>query len=429
MTTIDLGFRPRPWQRAVFKQKKRFSVLAINRRAGKTVAAVMRLIDEALRCQRERGRYAYIAPFFRQAKAIAWDYLKHYALKVPGCRLNESEMWVEFANGARIRLYGADDPDALRGLYFDGVVLDEVAHMKREVWTEILMPALSDRLGWAMFIGTPKGTNLFTTLFLAAEHDPDWFALKLTCYETMEPVADEVERMKRDMLDHEFRQEMLCDFETLGERVFRNVRECATGEPEKPNAGQRYVIGVDLGQYRDFTVLWVKDRALRTVHVERFNSTDWGIQKIRIIECADAYNRARCYVDATHGSVGDVIVGDLQKSGVDAEAICFTPGQSGQRWALIRNLAIMMERKRLTLIRPDAGQVFSTAIDELESYEYSETDAGRLTHGAPDGRHDDCVMALALAAWGLRETPNAGRAKMELPKVEMFSRPVQILRR
>ena len=106
--TIDLGFRPRPWQLQALAALKRFSVLIVHRRGGKTLAAVMKLIDAALRCSKLRGQYAYIAPELKQAKGLAWDYLKHYALKIPGATHNESELWVKFPNDARIRLYGAD---------------------------------------------------------------------------------------------------------------------------------------------------------------------------------------------------------------------------------------------------------------------------------------------------------------------------------
>src|SRR5690606_9719062 len=133
-------------------------------RAGKTVMAVMRLIAAALANERQSPRYAYIAPQLNQAKDVAWTYLKHYGLKVPGASVNESELCVEFPNGARVRIYGADNPDRLRGIYLDGVVLDEVADMKPEVWDEVVLPTLTDRQGWALFIGTPKGVNRFSEM-------------------------------------------------------------------------------------------------------------------------------------------------------------------------------------------------------------------------------------------------------------------------
>ena len=136
-------------------------MIVAHRRAGKTVGMIVHLILQAHKSKLKRPRFAYIAPFYRQAKTIAWDYLKHYGRMVPALRISESELWVEFANQARVRLFGADNPDALRGQYFDGAVLDEVAQMRPAVWGEIVRPALADRRGWAVFIGTPKGQNLF----------------------------------------------------------------------------------------------------------------------------------------------------------------------------------------------------------------------------------------------------------------------------
>lgn len=209
---IDLGFRPRDWQRRCLAALRRFSVLVVHRRGGKTVLAVMRLIDSALRCPKQAGRFAYIAPQLKQAKAIAWDYLKRYALKVPGCKVNESELSIEFGNGARIRIFGADNPDSLRGMYFDGVVLDEVAQMKPEVWTEIVLPALLDRRGWALFIGTPKGVNLFSETYYSALSDPTWFAACYTVNDTDALTPEDIILAKRSTPEPVYRQEFLCDF-------------------------------------------------------------------------------------------------------------------------------------------------------------------------------------------------------------------------
>lgn len=143
----------------------RFAVLVAHRRFGKTVLAVNHLVMKALHCKQPRGMYAYCAPFRNQAKSVAWNYIKHYSGSIPKV-VNESELSVCFdVNGATIRVFGADNPDALRGLYFDYIVLDEVAQMKPEVWHEIVRPALADRHGGALFIGTPKGVNLFSELY------------------------------------------------------------------------------------------------------------------------------------------------------------------------------------------------------------------------------------------------------------------------
>ena len=135
-----------------------------HRRAGKTVACINDLIKRAITDGKENGRYAYIAPFYSQAKTIAWDYLLRFSEPIR-TSANASELWVELINGARIRLFGGDNPDALRGLYLDGVILDEYADMRPRVWGEIIRPLLADRQGWAVFIGTPKGRNAFFDMY------------------------------------------------------------------------------------------------------------------------------------------------------------------------------------------------------------------------------------------------------------------------
>ena len=248
--TVDLGFRPRPWQSQALAALKRFSVLSVHRRGGKTLAAVMKLIDAALRCSKDRGQYAYIAPELKQAKGLAWDYLKHYALKVPGATHNESELWVRMPNGARIRLYGADAPDSLRGFYFDGVVLDEVAQMKPHVWGEILVPALADRAGWCMFIGTPKGINLLSERYFAAQADPTWYAQSFDFTQTNALDEGELAKMRANMTDQQWRQEMLCDFDASSDETLITIdlAKTAMGRhwPEPMYNSEPKIIGVDV---------------------------------------------------------------------------------------------------------------------------------------------------------------------------------------
>src|SRR6516165_9731608 len=163
---------------------ERWAIIVAHRRAGKTVATINDLLKRAVTEQKEDGRYAYVAPFFAQAKDIAWHYLKRYARPFLAAKPHETELRVDLANGARVRLYGADNPDRLRGIYLDGVVLDEFADMRPRVWSEIIRPALADRQGWAVFIGTPKGRNAFFELWRRSQSEQNWFSLMLKASET-----------------------------------------------------------------------------------------------------------------------------------------------------------------------------------------------------------------------------------------------------
>ena len=219
MATIDLGYKPHEFQAKarVLIDAVRFAVLVCHRRWGKTVFAVMELILDALMTERKDFRGAYIAPYRKQAKDIAWDYFKKFAGRVPGVTFNETELTANFPNGSKITLYGADNAEALRGLYFDRVVMDEVADMKPFVWGEIVRPALADRKGRCLFIGTPKGMNLFFELYNRGVSDgKNWGSLVFRSSDTVNILPwitqEELDNARADLTDAQFRQEFECDF-------------------------------------------------------------------------------------------------------------------------------------------------------------------------------------------------------------------------
>lgn len=186
--------------------------MVCHRRAGKTVACVNDLIRRALVENKPNARYAYIAPYYSQAKSVAWDYLLRFSEPVR-VNKNAGELWVELVNGARIRLFGGDTPDSLRGLYFDGVVLDEFAQMRPSIWGEILRPALADRQGWAVFIGTPKGHNNFYKVWQESDKDPRWFRFMLRASESNLLLPAELEDAAAGMSADQYDQEFECSFE------------------------------------------------------------------------------------------------------------------------------------------------------------------------------------------------------------------------
>ena len=202
------------------KRRRRWFVAVAHRRAGKTVACINELIRAAAACPLSRGRFAYIAPKLNQAKDIAWNYLKEFTACVEGRILNETELWVSFPGGTRIRLYGADNPDRLRGIYLDGVVLDEYGDMNPTVWPQVIRPLLADRRGWAIFIGTPKGKNAFHSLWQDADFNYGWTRLKLKASETGLIDAKELADARRTMSDDEYAQEFECSFEAAVRGAF-----------------------------------------------------------------------------------------------------------------------------------------------------------------------------------------------------------------
>lgn len=202
---------PHKYQSQIISSLKRFNVLICHRRFGKTVLAITLLIIEAARGDNE-WRGAYIAPTYRQAKGVSWDYLKRFLGDVTGTKFNESDLTAVLPNGAKISLYGAESYDALRGLYFNGVVLDEVAQMPAPAWTQIIRPALSDKKGWAIFIGTPNGKNLLQAIWEDAKREPAWYAAMFRASETDIIDAEELESAKRSMSPDDYAQEFECSF-------------------------------------------------------------------------------------------------------------------------------------------------------------------------------------------------------------------------
>jgi hypothetical protein len=193
-------------------RKERWAVLVCHRRAGKTVATICDTIRRAISENKPDARYAYIAPFYAQAKNIAWDYLLKFA-EPAIVKANQSELWVELVNGAKIRLFGADNPDSLRGLYLDGVVLDEYADMKPRLWGEIVRPLLTDRQGWATFIGTPKGHNAFYDIYNEAQKSSNWYVKTLRANQSGLLAQSELLDAQATMSANQYEQEFLCSFE------------------------------------------------------------------------------------------------------------------------------------------------------------------------------------------------------------------------
>jgi len=191
----------------------RFGAVVCHRRFGKTVLALNHLQFAALECQKERPRFAFIAPTYTQAKSIAWDYLIHYSSNLPNVTPRVSELTISYPNGGQVRLFGADNPDSLRGLYFDGVVFDEYGLQPPRIFTEVVRPALSDRQGWAWFLGTPAGKNQFYDVIQQAQRDPGWFYACHKASETRIIEPSELDAARKDMTADEYDQEYECSFE------------------------------------------------------------------------------------------------------------------------------------------------------------------------------------------------------------------------
>jgi hypothetical protein len=333
---IDIGYRPRGWQARVHRERKRFSVLVVHRRAGKTVFAVHELLfgDPARGLKgaltTPNGRFAYVAPFYAQAKAVAWDILKASALKVPGVVIRESELKVELPNGATIRLFGADNANALRGLGFDGVVVDEVADIEPGVWGEVIRPALSDRRGWALFIGTAKGINLFSELYYKAARQDEgyegWYAKRLTVYETDDALhPEEVEAARRDMTPAQFAAEYLCEFSAGGVDILIPadlVEEAASRSiAEREYTGFGIAIGVDPARFGDDSTALCVRQGPAVLRLQRESGLDTMEVADLGLALAEEFRAEALFVD--DGGLGAGVVDRMRQLGHAPIAVNF----------------------------------------------------------------------------------------------------------
>lgn len=274
--TVHTGYVPHPFQLQIHTGLMRFSVLVCHRRFGKTVLCVNALIDAAHRIRLPAPRLGYVAPTLIQAKRLAWDYLKRFASGIPGVRFHENELRADFENGARISLYGADNPDSLRGIYLDGAVLDEYADFRPEAFATVIRPALSDRQGFALFIGTPRGHDHFHELFQKALARPDWYAESFPASRTNLLPASELESARQAMSPAQYKQEYECDFDVSGEDALIPL-SLVLEALDRPVSyqGVRPVMGLDVGLSLggDPSAIVVRQGG-KILHIEEFRRDD-----------------------------------------------------------------------------------------------------------------------------------------------------------
>jgi phage terminase large subunit len=270
--TIAIPYSPRPLQREVHNSLKRFNVLVCHRRFGKSVLSINQLIKTAV--SKPMSRCAFVAPTYRQGKSIAWEYLKQYTqpLMYLGGNKNETELKIELFNGSAIQIFGADHPDSLRGMGFHGVVLDEYALMAPRVWTEIIRPAISDHLGWVMFIGTPMGHNQFWEVYdFSLRGHKDWFGQLYRASETNVIPHEELKQAQEIMTDEQYQQEFECSFTAAvsgayyGKLISKAEKENRIGNvPVDEHVGVETWWDLGIG---DSTAIWFAQRIGEEIHL------------------------------------------------------------------------------------------------------------------------------------------------------------------
>ena len=321
---------------------------------------------------------------------------------------NVSRMTATFPGRGVIIYRSLDDPDNVRSKTADGVVIDECADVAEVAWYEVLRPMLMDTGGWAWGIGTPKGRNWFWREHAkardAGSEARSWQAPTLGAeivqgelvrkphpLENPNIAWGELVSLCQTMPERSFRQEILAEFMEDAGGVFRGVRARAMLQRAAPYQGV-FVMGLDWAQQKDFTVLTVLDaRTRKMVDLDRFNQVDWALQRGRVKAMAEKWDVER--IVAEKNSIGGPNIEALQREGLPVLPFD-TTAQS--KPPLIESLALAFERGEVAILDEP------TLVDELEAYERQVSEVtGRPRYNAPEGMHDDCVMSLALAWWGI----------------------------
>jgi hypothetical protein len=443
IVAVTFNYSPHPAQRKIHEARDtRFRVVCTGRRFGKTLCLAAELLDRG-GCERG-GDYGWVAPTYNVAERgiEAFRDIAEGFVRIAG----RAPTRVEFEGSAgpvRVWFLSADNPDNIRGYGFQGLVIDEAASIPKAVWQYVLRPTISQTLGWAVFVSTPKGRNWFHDLHTRGldPYETDYASFVFPSKASPYFPLSEWDDAKRTLPQDVFRQEYMAEFLEDSAGVFRNVDGCLdwedfTTKSAKDTKVRDVVIGCDVAKHADFTVLIAMDAETgRCFAMERFNRLDWPVQKDRIVSFARQY-RGRLIMDAT--GVGDPIFDDLKRVCPDVEGFKLT---QGSKTDLIQRLVVAVEQRRVSW---PAGEKDLTAesaknaerengdwdilTGEMKRYEYVISPSGGISYNAPSGYHDDCVIALALANWRRWESESVGsmmRVGCDLPRRGLRRRPAE----
>lgn len=409
---IEIPYQPRRiWRETLHPNldEHRFAVLVAHRRFGKTVGTINQIIKRALLNDKPSPIYGYIAPFRNQAKKIAWSYLKYYTNTIPNVRVNESELYIELPSihkkrdGARIYIIGADKPDSLRGLYFDGVVLDEYAQIKPELYGSIIRPALSDRDGWAIFIGTPHGQNQFYDMYQKALVTDGWYTACYRVDETGILSSEEIETIKSEIEPEEYRQEMLCDFTASNFNVLIPI-DLVTQAITKYVREDDYkhaplVYGIDVARFGNDSSCICKRKGKIVKPLQRFKGVDNMTLASQIAFIANEEKPDAIFIDAGRG---EGVIDRLRQLGI-RNVIEVNFGSSARDSTRYLNKRAEMWTEARNFLR-DGGSLpdDSDLKTELSAVEYTITESGKMKLESKEkikekiGRSTDGADSFAL---------------------------------
>ena len=387
--------KPHPGQERILASRARYRVVACGRRFGKTELGKLALLCRFL----AGGRCWWLAPTLQMADQV-WRDLKRALAPLPEARVSEAAQRIDLPGGAWLAIRSTHHADHLRGAGLDFAVLDEAAFIEEGVWPEVVRPMLLERRGTALFLSSPNGRNWFWQLLQLARdaEQRQWQAFHFTSRDN--PLVDsaELEAIRRTTPARVFREEYLAEFLQDSGQVFDGLRAAARAPAgAQPQAGRRYVAGVDWGRAHDYTAIVILDCEMRAVAaLERFRQVGWTRQRGRLQALHARWNLARILAESN--SMGEPNIEALQEAGLPVTGFQTT---APAKRALIEALALAIESGQLALLPDEA------LLNELANYRLQRRPDGSYRYGAPPGLHDDLVMALALA-W--RASQHSGTA-------------------
>jgi len=386
-----------PAQQRIIDEARRFNVLACGRRFGKTTLGIDLIIDKAL----DGYPVGWFSPTYKMLGEVWKEIIE--TTKQLQTRVAKQEHRIELITGGVIDCWSLDAADSVRGRKYARVIVDEAAMVPNlgDAWQAAIRPTLTDYEGDAFFLSTPKGINFFHECYSRGVDgtQPDWAAWHSPTLDNPHIKPAEIEAARQELPEQIFRQEYLAEFLQNSGAVFRNIDACLRADTGD-HTGHQLFAGVDWGQKNDFTVISIICGTCRQeVELDRFNKIEWAFQRARLRAIADRWIVASTIVESN--SIGSPNLEALQREGMSVRGF-ETTGSS--KPPLIQSLALCLEREECHFLPDPVGRV------ELLSYESRvNSTTGRVSYSAPEGGHDDTVIARALA-WECLQRGNMGTA-------------------
>jgi len=393
-----VNYKPNKWQKEVRRVNSRYKVICAGRRSGKSYYVANDPKDGVLADLADGTKYVWIvAPTFDLTLRI-WTEVwrtanKHFKPVISKIWNSPGRYRIEMKNGGIIEAKSADSPESLVGVGLDKLIVDEASMVSEKAWTMALRPTLIDSKGSALFISTPKSKNWFYDLWVKGQmDDPEWKSWQFSSFENSYLDKKEVEAAAQDMTALEYEQEILAQFVSSQGKVFGNIAEHIAGDLKGPEPDTYYYMGVDFGgRYDNTAVVVINANTYHVDYVEVMVDTDWPVQKKRIKEIYELYNQPYCTGDAT-GLGGQNAISELEDMGISIDPFNFSESNRNQ---LIGNMILFFENGYVTY-PPDEN-----LLNELEIFGFVYKKNGQKKYSAPNNKHDDMVMAFALALWSI----------------------------